>query len=107
DTLLAHTSAFIFFKQKTAYEIRDKENLHGHLFLVFQACPPHHPVHSHLSLSISLSLSLSLSSPPLYPSPLLLFCVLWGSDGRFNWESRQFINPKGAAATGLTVRTWF
>lgn len=34
-----------------------------------------------------------------------LFCC--GSDGGFNQESRQFINPKEGACTALTERTWF
>lgn len=33
--------------------------------------------------------------------------VLLGSDGGFNQESRQFINPKEGACTTLTERTWF
>lgn len=43
----------------------------------------------------------------------LFFCVcvglfvLLGSDGGFNQESRQFINPKEGACTTLTERTWF
>lgn len=33
--------------------------------------------------------------------------VLLGSDGEFNQESKQFINPKEGACTTLTERTWF
>jgi len=33
------------------------------------------------------------------------FCFL--SDGRFNQESRQFINRNKAARTALTAHTWF
>lgn len=45
--------------------------------------------------------------------PLNWFCfyvglfVLLGSDGEFNQESKQFINPKEGACTTLTERTWF
>lgn len=48
------------------------------------------------------------TSPPLNS---LFFCVglfvLLGSDGEFNQENRQFINPKEGACTTLTERTWF
>lgn len=49
-----------------------------------------------------------VASPPL-DSFFFLFgvFVLLGSDGGFNQESRQFINPKEAACTTLTERTWF
>lgn len=50
-----------------------------------------------------------VTSPPL--NSLFFFCVgvfvLLGSDGGFNQESRQFINPKEGACTTLTERTWF
>lgn len=50
-----------------------------------------------------------VTSPPL--NSLLFVCaglfVLLGSDGGFNQESRQFINPKEGACTALTERTWF
>lgn len=50
-----------------------------------------------------------VTSPPL--NSLSFFCVgvfvLLGSDGGFNQESRQFINPKEGACTTLTERTWF
>lgn len=43
--------------------------------------------------------------------PFFFVCVwdfvLLGSDGGFNQESRQFINPKEGACTTLTERTWF
>lgn len=50
-----------------------------------------------------------VSSPPLQLTGFLcvgLF-VLLGSDGGFNQESRQFINPKEGACTTLTECTWF
>lgn len=50
-----------------------------------------------------------VTSPPL--NSLFFLCVgvfvLLGSDGGFNQESRQFINPKEGACTTLTERTWF
>ena len=50
-----------------------------------------------------------VTSPPL--NSLVFFSVgvfvLLGSDGGFNQESRQFINPKEGACTTLTERTWF
>lgn len=54
-----------------------------------------------------------VTSPPLNSLSFFLcvcvlgFFVLLGSDGGFNQESRQFINPKEGACTALTERTWF
>lgn len=51
-----------------------------------------------------------VTSPP-FNSLFFFVCVglfvLLGSDGGFNQESRQFINPKEGACTTLTERTWF
>lgn len=49
-----------------------------------------------------------VTSPPLNSFFLCVgVFVLLGSDGGFNQESRQFINPKEGACTTLTERTWF
>lgn len=64
--------------------------------------------HRHVSRFLSLLLSAGLPLPPSLSPPLFfgLRFVLFGSDGRFNQESRQFINPKGAGCMVLTERTW-
>lgn len=74
--------------------------------LVINVKAPAHHICTWCDCRWQISQTCYLSSPQLG----LFFCgvfVLLGSDGGFNQESRQFINPKEGACTTLTERTWF
>lgn len=75
--------------------------------LVINVKAPAHHICTWCDCRWQISQTCYLSSPQL----TLFFCVglfvLLGSDGGFNQESRQFINPKEGACTTLTERTWF
>lgn len=85
--------------------------------LVINVKAPAHHICTWCDCRWQISQTCYLSSPQLAHFLFFFECVcvrvcvgvfvLLGSDGGFNQESRQFINPKEGACTTLTERTWF
>lgn len=75
--------------------------------LVINVKVPAHHICTWCDCRWQISQTCYLSSPQLALFVCVGLFVLLGSDGGFNQESRQFINPKEGACTTLTERTWF